>query len=172
MRSSKPKTGHVALVLLIIAALWLAAGTFGIFKFRDYIDKSRIGGNEAAYESEQDAAEEAEDQNEEAYEDAADADEDGDDGPTDENEDDADDEDDTDDEDEEDEDEEDYVVMIVSAPDGFAAVRTGRGVQFEEVGRINNGHKAYLTDLQNGWYKIAKGKYKGYYTHQSSYSAG
>ena len=72
----------------------------------------------------------------------------------------------------EDDDEVDYIVMVVSAPDGFAAVRTGRGVQIEEVGRINNGHKAYLTDLQNGWYKIAKGKYKGYYTHQSSYSAG
>ncbi len=163
MRSSKPKTGHVALVLLIIAALWLAAGTYGIFKFRDYIDKSRISGDEAAYESEQDDAEESEDQNEDGYEDAADTEED--------EEDDLNDEDAADEEDEDD-DEEDYIVMVVSAPDGFAAVRTGRGVQFEEVGRINNGHKAYLTDLQNGWYKIAKGKYKGYYTHQSSYSAG
>ena len=163
MRSSKPKTGHVALVLLIIAALWLAAGTYGIFKFRDYIDKSRISGDEAAYESEQDDAEESEDQNEDGYEDAADTEED--------EEDDLNDEDAADEEDEDD-DEVDYIVMVVSAPDGFAAVRTGRGVQFEEVGRINNGHKAYLTDLQNGWYKIAKGKYKGYYTHQSSYSAG
>ena len=163
MRSSKPKTGHVALVLLIIAALWLAAGTYGIFKFRDYIDKSRISGDEAAYESEQDDAEESEDQNEDGYEDAADTEED--------EEDDLNDEDAADEEDEDD-DEEDYIVMVVSAPDGFAAVRTGRGVQFEEVGRINNGHKAYLTDLQNGWYKIAKGKYKGYYTHQSSSSAG
>ena len=76
------------------------------------------------------------------------------------------------DEDEDDEEEKDYVTMTVQAPDNYAAVRTGRGTTYEEVGRIMNGHKVALTDLKNGWYKIAKGKYKGYYTHQSSYVAG
>ncbi|MBR3146628.1 MAG: hypothetical protein IKF54_00630 [Eubacterium sp.] len=163
MRESKTKKSHVVPVLLLIAALWLAAGTFGIFKVRDYMDKNGIRGNMITYESDEDAGEEAEVQPEAETEDAADPDEDEDDDET------AD----EDDQDEEDDDDDgDQVVMVVSAPDGFAAVRTGRGVQFEEVGRINNGHKAYLTDLQNGWYKIAKGKYKGYYTHQSSFTAG
>lgn len=62
-----------------------------------------------------------------------------------------------------------YVVMTVRASDNFAAVRTGPGTTYAEVGRITNGHKVALTDLHNGWYRIAKGKYKGYYTHESSY---
>ena len=62
-----------------------------------------------------------------------------------------------------------YVVMTVRASDNFAAVRTGPGTAYAEVGRITNGHKVALTDLHNGWYRIARGKYKGYYTHESSY---
>lgn len=165
MRSSKPKTKSVVLVLLIVALLWLAAGTIVILKVRDYIDRNRISQTETTYESDIDDEDGQAGQPEDGSEDTTDFDEN-------EKDDDLADEDEEPDEDEEDDEEDDYIVMVVNAPDGFAAVRTGRGVQFEEVGRINNGRKAYLTDLENGWYKIAKGKYKGYYTHESSYTAG
>lgn len=71
------------------------------------------------------------------------------------------------DDDENDEDD-DVATFTVDAWDGFAAVRTGRGTGYQQVGKLNNGAKVQVTDLENGWYKIAKGKWKGYYLHKSS----
>ena len=83
---------------------------------------------------------------------------------TDDDVDDADDIDDTDDDDDDD----DVLTFTVDAWDGFAAIRTGRGTGYSQVGRLNNGETVKVTDLENGWYKIAKGKWKGYYLHKSS----
>lgn len=65
-------------------------------------------------------------------------------------------------------DDDDAQSFTVDAWDGFAAVRTGRGTGYSEVGRLNNGEKVEVTDLENGWYKIVSGKWKGYYLHKSS----
>lgn len=70
--------------------------------------------------------------------------------------------------DDKDVDDDDVLTFTVKAWDGFAAVRTGRGTGYQQVGRLNNGKKVKVTDLENGWYKIASGKWKGYYLHKSS----
>ena len=182
MRADKPNRGPLIAVLLLLAALQIGAGTFAMLKYREYLTSP---GNSVKVEEEkkQEEAEAEEpdhdenfDQDDEDDPDAeefdADADDDADDADPDDDEDDPedDDEDADDDADDEDEDEEkDYTVMVVSAPDNYAAVRSGRGTQYQEVGRITNGHRVALKNLENGWYEIAKGKYKGYYTHQSSF---
>ena len=160
MRSNKPKTGLLITVLLMLAVLQLAVGLFAIFMVRTYRDQvePETKVEDYAPQDDQDALED-----EDVIEQEPNVD--------DQDDSDLDDED-EDDEDDDDEEEKDYVTMTVQAPDNYAAVRTGRGTTYEEVGRIMNGHKVALTDLKNGWYKIAKGKYKGYYTHQSSYVAG
>ena len=156
MRSRKPRTGLLITVLLMLAVLQLAVGIFTIYMVKAYRDQ-------AAPETKVD------EQREQDVFDDEDAS--GQDDVTDENDPDfiADPEEDDDEDEDEDK---DYVMMTVQAPDNYAAVRAGRGTTYEEVGRINNGSKVALTDLKNGWYRIAKGQYKGYYTHQSSYVAG
>ena len=61
-----------------------------------------------------------------------------------------------------------YYTYLVNAWDGFAAVRTGRGTDFQEVGRIWNDESVDVYNYSNGWYEIATGKWKGYYIHESS----
>ena len=160
MRSNKPKTGLLITVLLMLAVLQLAVGLFAIFMVREYRDQiePEIKAEKHVTQEDQDAIEsdDAADQTDKLDE---------------EEQDDSDLEEDEEDEEDEEEDK-DYVMMTVQAPDNYAAVRAGRGTSYEEVGRIVNGNKVALTDLKNGWYKIAKGKYKGYYTHQSSFVAG
>ena len=167
MRSKKPGTGLLITVLLMLAVLQLAVGLFAIFMVREYRDQvePEIKAEEHVTQEDQDAIEsdDAADQT-----DKLDEEEQDDSDLEEEDEEEAEDE-----EDEEDEEEDkDYVMMTVQAPDNYAAVRAGRGTSYKEVGRIVNGNKVALTDLKNGWYKIAKGKYKGYYTHQSSFVAG
>ena len=157
MRKKNSSGGKLLAVLAVLAAVWLAAGTFGIFQLKDYRDRLV---RPQAEEPEEQVEEEAAEPEEEPYE----AEEPEEEEPAEEPE-----EEEEPEEPEEEEKKKDYVVMIVSAPDNYAAVRTGRGTQFEEVGRITNGHRVALKDLENGWYKIARGKYKGYYTHQSSF---
>lgn len=156
MRSDKPKRGLLIAVLLLLAAFQIAAGTFAMVMYREYMESP----SDVTVEDEKTV------QDENVTDDP---------GATvpEKDQTDEEDEDDPEEEDDEDKDDEDkdYVVMIVQASDNFAAVRTGRGVEYDEVGRITNGHKVALTDLKDGWYKIAKGEYKGYYTHESSYVA-
>lgn len=149
MRRNKSNGGKLFAALAVLAAVWLAAGTFGIFQLRDLRNRSVRYDDEPVQEYEEEPEEEAEEPETDPFE-----------------EEDAEEE---EPEEEAEEKEKDYIVMIVQAPDNYAAVRTGRGTQFEEVGRITNGHRVALKDLENGWYMIAKGRYKGYYTHQSSY---
>lgn len=182
MRSKKSKTGLLIFILLILAAAEIAAGTCAMLLYRSYMnnpdksvveeyDKEDPADNEADIEDQNDDKEDGSDiiddpdsTDEEAEEDADDQDAD----DQDDSEKDDDDKDD-DDKDVEQEKKKDYIVMVVQASDNFAAVRTGRGVQYQEVGRITNGHRVALKDLENGWYKIARGKFKGYYAHQSSF---
>ena len=194
MRSKpeKPKSnmGKVAIVLAILAVLWLAIGTALIFSFSYWIKNSTIASApkseeiEDIQEEDESDADDFDDEgtdldddmkdDQEFYDDdeinekySDDSDDDSDD------EDPADDEDEADDDDEDDDDEDgdtgDYVqTFTVDAWDGFAAVRTGRGTGYSEVGRLNNGEKVKVKDLENGWYEIASGKWKGYYLHKSS----
>lgn len=144
MRRQNSNGGKLFAVLALLAVLWLAAGTFGIFQLRGYREKIA---EPAAEEPQEQVEEQAPETATDLYEEEEPEEE----------------------EEEEEEKEKDYVVMIVSAPDNYAAVRTGRGTQFEEVGRITNGHRVALKELKNGWYEIAKGKYEGFYTHESSF---
>ena len=166
MRSNKPKTGLLITVLLMLAVLQLAVGLFAIFMVREYRNQvePEIKAEEHVTQEDQDALEsdDAADQT-----DKLDAEEQDDSDLEEEDEEEAEDE-----KEEDEEEDKDYVMMTVQAPDNYAAVRAGRGTSYKEVGRIVNGNKVALTDLKNGWYKIAKGKYKGYYTHQSSFVAG
>ena len=177
MRSKKSKTGLLIFILLMLAAAEIAAGTCAMLLYRSYMnnpDKSVV--EEYDKEDPADNEVDAQDQNDDK-EDGSDIIDDPD-STDEEAEEDADDQDDSekddsekddDDKDEEQEKKKDYIVMVVQASDNFAAVRTGRGVQYQEVGRITNGHRVALKDLENGWYKIARGKFKGYYAHQSSF---
>ena len=160
MRSKRPGAGKAVAAVMIMALLWLAFGTFGMLKLKDRILEDAGAEQEVTDQYEQ-APDPEEDEEDAAEEDDLSQDE--------EEEPPEEDEDEEDEDDDEEEPEKDYVVMVVRAPDNYAAVRTGRGTQYQEVGRITNGHRVALKDLENGWYQIAKGKYKGYYTHQSSY---
>ena len=59
-------------------------------------------------------------------------------------------------------------VRYVSQPDGYANIRKGRGTKYDVVGRVPNGTALEVTNLKNGWYKIASGSYKGYFISQST----
>ena len=193
-----PNTRKVAIALLILAVAWLIVGTLFLLKMKDtIINKTYSGSSQnAQVEQNQDAdagddAEEPEDEDFDDGDDADDSDDDvydddtdgndgsGDSGITIENEDDEEDFDDDDDadddvnaddddDDDDADDDDDVKTFTVDAWDGFAAVRTGRGTGYQQVGRLNNGAKVKVTDLENGWYKIASGKWKGYYLHKSS----
>ena len=175
MRSDKSKRGLLIAILLLLAAIQIAASTFAMLMYREYLTNPKDTTVVEDKDSKSDPAVEDEDDTDAVSpdEDTSDSEEDEEDiEPEEDTE--ADDEDKDDDKDKDDEDEEgdkdkDYIVMTVRASDNFAAVRAGRGTQYEEVGRITNGNKVALTDLKDGWYKIAEGEYKGYYTHESSY---
>lgn len=192
---SKPKNpnkGKVALVLAILALIWLALGTLLIFGFRQYMIDHTLAAQSgpAEVEEDQDAGQEAQeevqdDDDDSDMDDFDDPDQDLDKDLTDDYgdldyNDGSDDEDDLDDDDEDsddkdddddgadDDEQDDTKTFTINAWDGFAAVRTGRGTSYNQVGRLNNGEKVTVTDLENGWYKIASGKWKGYYLHESS----
>lgn len=183
MRSKpkKPNRGLVVAALISLAAIWLIFGTVLLLGFKYWVTNNTVasGENSVVEEpqeentgiSEEDPANEDDfddqDLNDDDSEDLTeDPDNDDFDDPDD---DDPDDEDDVDD-DEDDEDDEDdgSETFTVDAWDGFAAVRSGRGTNYSQVGKLNNGETVKVTDLENGWYKIASGKWKGYYLHRSS----
>ncbi len=165
---SKPKNpnkGKVTAVLAVLAIIWLVGGILFFLKVKDVI----VNGTYSS--SSQDVVIEDADDFDDAddlddTDDYADDTDDVDD--TDDDVDDADDIDDTDDDEDDHDDDDDVLTFTVDAWDGFAAVRTGRGTGYSQVGRLNNGETVKVTDLENGWYKIAKGKWKGYYLHKSS----
>ncbi len=49
-----------------------------------------------------------------------------------------------------------------------ANIRKGRGMRYEAVGNVKRGHKFTVTSYKNKWYKIASGKYKGYFIHENN----
>ena len=190
MRSKPEKSnmGKVAAVLAVLAVIWLALGTATLFSIRYWIKNSTIAsapGSEEVQEEAGDEEEEDESDIDDFDDEGADLDDDmkddqdfydddeinekyGDD-PDDDGSEDDDDDDDEDDDDDDDDDSDAFVqTFTVDAWDGFAAIRTGRGTGYTEVGRLNNGEKVKVKDLENGWYKIASGKWKGYYLHKSS----
>ena len=192
---SKPKNpnkGKVTAVLAVLAIIWLVGGILFFLKVKDVIVNGTYSSSsqdvvieDADGQNADDAGEQDDSSIDDLIDDADsqdDFDDDVDDADdlddTDDYADDTDDVDDTDDDvddlddddvDEDDHDDDDDVLTFtVDAWDGFAAVRTGRGTGYSQVGRLNNGEKVKVTDLENGWYKIAKGKWKGYYSHKSS----
>lgn len=175
MRSDRSKRGLLIAILLLLAAIQIAGGTFAMLMYREYLTNPKDTTVVEDKDNKNDPATEDEDDTDVVSpgEDTPDIDEDVEDTEpeedADEDDEDENDDKDKDDGDEEDDKDKDYIVMTVRASDNFAAVRAGRGTQYEEVGRITNGNKVALTDLKNGWYKIAEGEYKGYYTHESSY---
>ena len=58
--------------------------------------------------------------------------------------------------------------LYVSEPDGYANVRTGPGTEHEVVGTLNNGDAVVVSNLNNGWYKIKEGQYKGCYISETT----
>jgi len=193
-----PNKGKVTAVLAVLAIIWLVGGTLFFLKVKDVIVNGTYSSSQNVViddnngQNADDAGEQDDSSIDDIIDDADgqdDFDDDVDDADdlddTDDYADDTDDLDDTDDDvddaddidddnvdddvDEDDHDDDDDVLTFtVDAWDGFAAVRTGRGTGYSQVGRLNNGEKVKVTDLENGWYKIAKGKWKGYYLHKSS----
>ena len=175
---SKPKNpnkGKVTAVLAVLAIIWLVGGILFFLKVKDVIVNGTYSSSSQDVVIEDEDGQDADDAGEQddssvIDDDIIDDDADGQDGfdddadDTDDDVDDADDIDDTDDDDDDD----DVLTFTVDAWDGFAAIRTGRGTGYSQVGRLNNGETVKVTDLENGWYKIAKGKWKGYYLHKSS----
>ena len=186
MRSKPKKTnwGLVAAALISLAVIWLVFGTALLLGFQYWVTNNTPVTDEnntvqEEYEDDADASDEDpadeddfddQDLNDDDSKDLTeDPDNDDFDDPDDDDPDD-DDLDDTDDEDDDEGDDEDdgSETFTVDAWDGFAAVRSGRGTNYSQVGKLNNGEKVKVTDLENGWYKIASGKWKGYYLHRSS----
>ena len=193
---SKPKNpnkGKVTAVLAVLAIIWLVGGILFFLKVKDVIVNGTYSSSsqDVVIEDEdgQDADDAGEQDDSSVIDDDIIDDADGQDGfdddvddtddlnDTDDDVDDADDFDDTDDDvddaddiddSDDDDDDDDVLTFTVDAWDGFAAIRTGRGTGYSQVGRLNNGETVKVTDLENGWYKIAKGKWKGYYLHKSS----
>lgn len=58
------------------------------------------------------------------------------------------------------------VIMYVS--DSKANVRKGRSEEYGVVAKIKRGTELTLTSYKDGWYKIAKGKYKNYFIKGST----
>ena len=180
-----PNKKKVAIVLIVLSVIWLFLGTAFFIACSFWInnntladkpvqnqeeqapDQSYDNGKDdtSDYSAGQEDTEDDQDQVDDMDggqndDDMNDSDEDFDDDP--------DDDDDVDDDDDGDDIDDDAVTLTVDAWDGFAAVRKGRGTGYQQVGRLNNGEKVAVTDLENGWYKIASGKWKGYYLHRSS----
>lgn len=59
-------------------------------------------------------------------------------------------------------------VLYVSEPDGYANVRLGRGTDYDVVGKLPNGAAVVVTDLRDGWYRIAMGGMEGGFIHKST----
>ena len=193
MRSKpkKPNRGLVVAALISLAAIWLIFGTVLLLGFKYWVTNNTVANDEdrvfedpieqpieEPYEEDVDVLEkdpadhdDLDDQDlndDDSVDSTKDPDDDDSDDPGDDDPDD-DDSGDTDDADHEEDDEDDgSETFTVDAWDGFAAVRSGRGTNYKQVGRLNNGEKVKVTDLENGWYKISSGKWKGYYLHRSS----
>ncbi len=60
-----------------------------------------------------------------------------------------------------------YVTMTAGGADGYAAVRDGRSEDAGVVVKLGNGIRIDVYELEDGWYKIATGAYKGCYVHES-----
>ena len=190
MRSKpkKPNRGLVVAALVSLAAIWLIFGTVLLLGFKYWVTNNTVANDESSMieEPQEDAGVSEEDPvDDDDLDDQDLSDDDGadltkdpddddfddpDDDDTDDDDPDDPDDDDPDDTDDDDEDDEDdgSETFTVDAWDGFAAVRSGRGTNYSQVGKLNNGEKVKVTDLENGWYKIASGKWKGYYLHRSS----
>lgn len=62
-------------------------------------------------------------------------------------------------------------VFIMYCDNGSSNIRKGRSMHTGVVGKITRGTKLTVYSLYNGWYKIKKGKYKGYFIHENQLTA-
>ncbi|MBR2547263.1 MAG: SH3 domain-containing protein [Eubacterium sp.] len=63
-----------------------------------------------------------------------------------------------------------YVTMTADGKDGYVNVRKKPGTDSDVVVKLTNGLRVDVYDLEDGWYKIATGPYKGCYVHESTLS--
>ena len=157
-----PNKKKVAIVLIVLSVIWLFLGTAFFIACSFWINNNTLADKPVQNQEEQ-APDQSYDNGKDDTSDYSAGQED-----TEDDQDQVDDMDGGQNDDDGDDIDDDAVTLTVDAWDGFAAVRTGRGTGYQQVGRLNNGEKVAVTDLENGWYKIASGKWKGYYLHRSS----
>lgn len=64
---------------------------------------------------------------------------------------------------------EQYLVRI-EEEDGYANVRTGRGTEYDSVGKLYNGKVVAVKGPTNEWLEIVSGEYAGRFIHRSTVS--
>lgn len=167
--NNNPNKGKVLIVLAVLAAIWIVVGTILIIGYAGWLkDRSDTNSGTGNTQTQQEETEDDEDDEDEDDDDLIDDDVDDVPNSSDDDDDVVDDYDDAPVTNNNDDQIVNYQRFTVDAWDGFAAVRTGRGTQYEKVGEIYNGEQVAVKDLQNGWYEIAEGRWQGYYLHKSS----
>ena len=63
-----------------------------------------------------------------------------------------------------------YTTKTANGKDGYVNIRDERSTDGEVVVKLTNGLRVDVYDLEDGWYKIATGPYKGCYVHKSTLS--
>lgn len=63
-----------------------------------------------------------------------------------------------------------YVTRTANGKDGYVNVREDRSTDADVVVKLSNGISVDVYDLEDGWYKIATGPYRGNYIHESTLS--
>ncbi len=63
-----------------------------------------------------------------------------------------------------------YVTKTANGKDGYVNVRKKQNTDSDVVVKLNNGIRVDVYDLEDGWYTIATGPYKGCYVHESTLS--
>lgn len=61
-----------------------------------------------------------------------------------------------------------YTTKTAKGKDGYINVRDERSTDGEVIVKLSNGIRVDVYDLEDGWYKIATGAYKGFYVHEST----
>lgn len=61
-----------------------------------------------------------------------------------------------------------YVTMTANGKDGYINVRDDKSTDSRVVVKMTNGIRIDVYELEDGWYKIATGPYKGCYVHESA----
>ncbi|MBQ3282033.1 MAG: SH3 domain-containing protein [Eubacterium sp.] len=61
-----------------------------------------------------------------------------------------------------------YVTKTANGKDGYINIREEPGTDSDVVVKLTNGLRVDVYDLEDGWYRIATGPYKGKYVHEST----